>query len=129
MKRCNTCKGTYRELSADGVPYFHVCPTVVVVKTKDNAGVVREEPLRALVGLVLVQTNAERQAAITAGADPATVRIEMNRRVAPRKDARDERTLRRDGKKGETRVLVSEGRGVTDVADDPTDDVPVDDVV
>lgn len=129
MKRCNTCKGEYADVGADGVPYFHACPPVIVVKTKDNIGTVREEPLRALAAFTLVQTNAERQALIAAGVDAATIRLEMGRRTAPRKDARDERTLRRDGARGETRVLVSEGRGVTEIADATPPELPVDDVV
>ncbi len=28
--RCNSCQGTYEDLSADGVPYYHACPPLTL---------------------------------------------------------------------------------------------------
>jgi len=125
--RCNTCRGEYDDVGADGVPYFHTCPPVVVVLIKDDAARVREKPLRALEGIQLVESSTARDAAIAAGADPAKVWVEISRREAPRKDARDETTLRREGARGEVRVIKAEGRGRTEIAAPATNQEPVDD--
>lgn len=127
--RCIACGGEYDEIGADGMLYFHTCPPVTLVTTKDHNGQVTEQPLRALVGIELVPDEAERQKRILAGADPAKVWIDQARRAAPRKGARDERTLRREGKSGELRVLVAEGKGRTKIPDriagvEPVDDAP-----
>lgn len=40
MQKCNACGGTYEPVSADGVPYFHVCPpsSVADVRAAIKAG-------------------------------------------------------------------------------------------
>lgn len=125
--RCNSCQGEYDDVSASGVPYFHVCPPVTVVSVKDDQGVARELPLRALVGITLAADDQDRLARIAAGADPAKVYVERARRDAPRKDARDETTLRREGARGEIRVLTADGKGRTAIAAAPPAMEPVDD--
>lgn len=32
MKKCNTCGGTYRDVLADGLLYFHHCPPLTVAE-------------------------------------------------------------------------------------------------
>jgi hypothetical protein len=36
MKQCLSCQGTYEPLSADGVPYFHVCSPITAVRVERN---------------------------------------------------------------------------------------------
>jgi len=127
--RCNTCRGEYDDVGADGVLYFHSCPPVTLVAVTDDKDQARELPLRALAGITLVASAEARADAIKADADPSSVYIERARRAAPRKDARDERTLRREGEKGERRILYAEGKGRTEirsgvVTDEPVDDAP-----
>lgn len=100
MKRCKSCQGTYRPTTPEGAPYFHVCGPERWVRVK------RADGTRATVRPSQVR------------ADDAFIRDVFRERP----DKRNENTLRREGDRGEIRVLVAEGLGVEDVPDpDPED--------
>ena len=125
--RCNTCRGEYDDVSPRGTPYFHVCPPVTVVRARDHNDQAVERPLRGYAGITLVGSAAERQVRIAAGADPATVWIERDRRSVARLAARDENTRRHEADAQRTRVIKAEGRGRTAIDPLPPPEAPIDD--
>jgi hypothetical protein len=127
--RCNTCQGEYEDVGPDGMAYFHVCPPVTLVRVRFEDGSELEQPLRAFKGLTIAADQAAKVALMRDGVPPHTIVIELARRAARRKDARDENTLRREGDKGERRILKAEGRGRTGIVivalpEEPVDDAP-----
>lgn len=123
--RCNTCRGEYDDTSADGIAYFHVCPPVVLVRARFDDGTIGTSPLRAYRGLTIAPDQAAKDALVAGGTPGVDIVVELARRTAPRLDARDENTLRRDGKAGELRVLKAEGTGTTAIAPAPAPPAPV----
>lgn len=127
--RCLSCLGEYDDVGRDGVSYHHVCPPVIVVRARTDTGTTVERPLRGYRGIQLATDDADRTARIAASADPATVYVELARWTAPRRDARDETTLRREGRDGATRVLRAEGKGRVEIAPGEESVRPVADVL
>lgn len=125
--RCATCGGEYTDRNLDGTEYFHVCPPVTMVRARFDDGTEDERPLRAFRNMVLIGSQAEKDQLVADGADATTIAIERRRREAPRRNARDENTLRREGARGEIRVIKAEGQGRTQIAAAPVESAPVDD--
>jgi hypothetical protein len=95
--RCNSCRGTYSDLSADGVPYFHACAPVTRTYIRQGQG-----PETLLAG------------EMPAGA--VVVRVDS----VEHPDTRDENLRQVEqvnpaGKVGLVSVAKSEGRGRTEV--------------
>lgn len=114
-KRCRSCRCEYLDPQADGLLYFHVCPPDVSLRALLEDGTTITQPLAAFAGFELVATVADKRKRIDEGADAATIAIVLARIETPRANHRDENTLRREGEKGETRVLKHEGDGAIDL--------------
>lgn len=116
-KHCESCGGEYHEVQKDGSTYFHVCsPETLVQVIRPFIGD-DEVPLAQLAGVELVpdeETYMRRAAEL---GDPMRVAIDGGRRDVVRRDRRDENTLRREGDRGEIRVMKAEGRGARTIAD------------
>lgn len=123
--RCNSCQGEYTDRGADGVPYFHRCSDVVLVRARFDDGREDERPLRAFAGLTIVPDQETKGRLARAGTPAADMVVELGRRMAPRANARDETTLRREGEKGERRVIAAEGLGATPLGPAPAPAPPV----
>jgi hypothetical protein len=100
-KRCNTCNGLFNTQNADGSDYYHACPPRRVLRVQHADGT-RET---ILPGQLLPDD------------------IVLRELLRPRPNARDENTLRRDGARGEIRVIKAEGLGVTDAPTPNPDDL------
>lgn len=110
-QECVGCGGIYQPIQGDGSTYFHVCPPAIVVTLAALDGSEHERALEQLAGVELVPDRATYDRRILEGALPAQLAIEKSRRQAARAGHRDENTLRREGERGEIRVLRSEGAG------------------
>jgi hypothetical protein len=95
-KRCKACGGIYSPIQPDGSAYFHACPPIVLVRIR------RQDGTRATIPRDELQ---------------ATDQV-LRELMRDRPNRRDENTLRREGDRGEIRVLRAEGLGVED-ADPP----------
>jgi len=113
---CNTCGGEYDSVQRDGSTYFHVCPPQLLVRAELHDGRIEERPVEGWRGIELVPDAATRAELVAAGRLVTEIAIARSDRAAERADHRDENTLRREGVKGETRVVKSEGRGARQVA-------------
>jgi hypothetical protein len=113
LVKCNTCGAEYRTVQRDGASYFHVCPPQIIVRARKEDGTEIEQPLEQFAGLTIVENRQQRDELVNSNVDPATIVLELRRRTVRRADHRDENTRRRDGDRGEIRVLRSEGKGVT----------------
>lgn len=93
MNRCLSCGGTYDPISADGVPYFHVCPPITAVRAERNGKPVLVE-LAALRDSDVV--NVQRDGAIVSVAIKAIQADDLRLGDTPieRPNKRDERPAR-----------------------------------
>ena len=117
---CLACHGTYDAVSADRVPYAHVCPPEILVIAQPLGGAILERPLSAWAGITLVPDQATADQLVAAGADPATIAIGLSRREARRPGHRDENPDRTAPAVDGIRPIVSEGAGRRRLPDPPT---------
>lgn len=112
-QQCNACLGEYDDTSADGAPYFHVCPPLERVKILRDDGTETIGLRSEFTDLVLVESQAAKDQAVEAGANAATIAIVLRRRFLERPDHRDENTLRwqEDPQGRRRRILKAEGAG------------------
>jgi len=99
-KRCRACDGVYNTAGADGADYFHVCALVRWVRVRHQDGT----------------RETVRPGQVEAGD------VVLRDVYRPRLNHRDENTARREGARGEIRVLKAEGLGAADVAPPDPDD-------
>jgi hypothetical protein len=100
-KRCNTCNGVFNNTLPDGADYFHVCPPRRVLRVQHADGT--------------------RETILPSQLLPDD--IVLRELFRPRPNFRDENTLRREGPRGEVRVIKAEGLGVTDAPTPHPDDI------
>ena len=78
---CLACHGTYDAMSADRVPYAHVCPPEILVIAQPLGGAILERPLPAWVGFTLVADAGHGRSARGRRRRP---RDDRDRALAPR---------------------------------------------
>lgn len=100
-KECNTCHGRFNTQNPDGSDYYHACPPRRVLRVQHADGT--------------------RDTILPSQLLPDD--IVLRELFRPRPNFRDENTLRREGARGEIRVLRAEGLGVTDTPAPNPDDV------
>jgi hypothetical protein len=100
-KECNTCHGTYEEKNPDGSDYYHVCPPRRLLRVQHADGTRETIPPSQLVETDIV----------------------LRELLRPRPNFRDENTLRREGARGEVRVIKAVGLGVSDAPPIDPDDL------
>lgn len=111
--QCNTCKGEYDTMTADGLTYYHVCPPVTAVRATRQDG---SKALVAIEKLSPVDTIRVRRGDAIVETQVSAILpddVRVDELTLPRPNTRDERP----NVQGTTTIgMISTGKGITPVA-------------